>query len=128
MPVLDLEVAADFVAARTGDTDRQAAAALAEAVGGPPLALEQAAAYAQATGSSLAAYLALFHKRRADLLDRGQLRSACTKAVIVATALVLGAVLTSVVRISVMSASLPGVREPILRERPALAALLVELA
>ena len=36
--------------------------------------------------------------------------------------------MTSVVRISVMSASLPGVREPILRERPALAALLVELA
>jgi len=72
VPVLDLEVAADFLAARTGDTDRQAAAALAEAVGRLPLALEQAAAYAQATGNSLAAYLALFHKRRADLLDRGQ--------------------------------------------------------
>ena len=72
VPVLDLQVAADFVAARTGDADRQAAAALAEAVGGLPLALEQAAAYAQATGNSLAAYLALFHKRRADLLDRGQ--------------------------------------------------------
>jgi hypothetical protein len=72
VPVFDLQVAADFVAARTGDTDRHAAAALAEAVGGLPLALEQAAAYAQATGNSLAAYLALFHKRRADLLDRGQ--------------------------------------------------------
>ena len=72
VPVLDLQVAADFVAARTGDADRQAAAALAEAVGGLPLALEQAAAYAQATGNSVAAYLALFHKRRADLLDRGQ--------------------------------------------------------
>ena len=72
VPVLGLQVAADFVAARTGDADRQAAAALAEAVGGLPLALEQAAAYAQATGNSLAAYLALFHKRRADLLDRGQ--------------------------------------------------------
>jgi Domain of unknown function (DUF4062) len=72
VPVLDLEAAADFLAARTGDTDRRAAAALAEAVGGLPLALEQAAAYAQATGNSLAAYLALFHKRRAELLDRGQ--------------------------------------------------------
>ena len=72
VPVLDLQVAADFLAARTGDADRQATAALAEAVGGLPLALEQAAAYAQATGNSLAAYLALFHKRRADLLDRGQ--------------------------------------------------------
>jgi len=72
VPVLDLQVAADFVTARTGDADRQAAAALAEAVGGLPLALEQAAAYAQATGNSVAAYLALYHKRRAGLLDRGQ--------------------------------------------------------
>jgi hypothetical protein len=72
VPVLDLEAAADFLAARTGDTDRRAAAALAEAVGGLPLALEQAAAYAQATGNALGTYLALFHKRRADLLDRGR--------------------------------------------------------
>ena len=72
VPVLDLEAAADFLGARTGDTDQQAAAGLAEAVGGLPLALEQAAAYAQATGNSLATYLALFHKRRADLLARGQ--------------------------------------------------------
>ena len=71
LPVLDRGVAAEFLAARTGDADRQAAAALAEAVGGLPLALEQAAAYAQATGNSLAAYLALFHKRRTDLLARG---------------------------------------------------------
>jgi Domain of unknown function (DUF4062) len=54
VPVLDLEAAADFLGARTGDTDQQAAAGLAEAVGGLPLALEQAAAYAQATGNSLA--------------------------------------------------------------------------
>src|SRR5215472_12426664 len=72
VPVLDLEVAADFLAARTGDADRPAAAGLAEAVGGLPLALEQAGAYAQATGISLAGYLALFHKRRADLLARGK--------------------------------------------------------
>jgi Domain of unknown function (DUF4062)/Tetratricopeptide repeat len=72
IPVLDLETAAEFLTARTGGTDRQAAAALAEAVGGLPLALEQAAAYAEATGNSLAAYLALFHRRRADLLTRGQ--------------------------------------------------------
>jgi hypothetical protein len=71
VPVLDPEAAADFLVARTGDADRQAAAALAEAVGGLPLALEQAAAYAQATGNSLASYLALFHKRRAGLLARG---------------------------------------------------------
>ncbi len=71
VPVLDLAAAAGFLAARTGDADRQAAAGLAEAVGGLPLALEQAAAYAQATGNSLAGYLALFHQRRADLLARG---------------------------------------------------------
>jgi hypothetical protein len=71
VPVLDLEAAAGFLAARTGDTDRQAAVGLAEALGGLPLALEQAAAYAQATGNTLAGYLALFHQRRADLLARG---------------------------------------------------------
>ncbi len=70
VPVLGVEVAAGFLAARTGDADHQAAAGLAEAVDGLPLALEQAAAYIQATGDSLAAYLASFRKRRADLLGR----------------------------------------------------------
>jgi hypothetical protein len=73
VPVLDTEVAAGFLAVRTGDADHQAAAGLAEAVGGLPLALEQAAAYIQATGSSLARYLAAFDRRRADLLARGEL-------------------------------------------------------
>ena len=72
VPVLGLGDAVGFLAARTGDADRQAAAGLAEAVDGLPLALEQAAAYAQATGNSLAGYLALFHQRRADLLARGR--------------------------------------------------------
>jgi hypothetical protein len=52
--------------------DHQTAAGLAEAVGGLPLALEQAAAYIEATGTSVATYLASFHKRRADLLSCGQ--------------------------------------------------------
>jgi hypothetical protein len=72
VPVLDLQVAAGFLAARTGDADHQAAASLAEVVGGLPLALEQAAAYIEATGDSLAGYQAAFRKRRADLLSRGQ--------------------------------------------------------
>jgi hypothetical protein len=72
VPVLDLEAAAGFLTARTGDTDRQAAAGLAEAVGGLPLALEQAAAYTEATGNSLAGYLALFHQRRPDIWARGE--------------------------------------------------------
>jgi Tetratricopeptide repeat len=72
VPVLDPQAAAGFLAARTGDADHQAATGLAEAVGGLPLALEQAAAYIAAAGDSLAAYLASFRKRRADLLSRGE--------------------------------------------------------
>jgi Tetratricopeptide repeat len=72
VPVLDTEAAAAFLVSRTGDPDHQAAAALAEAAGGLPLALEQAAAYTQATGITLAGYLSLFQRRRGDLLARGE--------------------------------------------------------
>ena len=72
VPVLDTGVAAGFLVDRTGDSDEQAAAGLAEAVGGLPLALEQAGAYIQATGDSLAGYLAGYQQRRADLLARGE--------------------------------------------------------
>ena len=41
-------------------------------LGGLPLALEQAAAYVQASGSSLAGYLALFRQRRPEMLARGR--------------------------------------------------------
>ena len=57
VPVLDPEVAAEFLVNRTGDPDRQAALDLAGELGGLPLALEQAAAYIQATGGSLSGYL-----------------------------------------------------------------------
>ena len=40
-------------------------------LGGLPLALEQAAAYMQATGDSIAGYLELFRQRRLELLTRG---------------------------------------------------------
>jgi hypothetical protein len=72
VPVLDPEVAADFLVNRTGDADRVAGRELAAELGGLPLALEQAAAYLQATGTSLAGYLPLFRSRQADLLARGQ--------------------------------------------------------
>ena len=72
VPVLDLEVGADFLVNRTGDPDRAAARELADRLGGLPLALEQAAAYMQATGTTLARYLPLFRARQADLLTRGQ--------------------------------------------------------
>ena len=55
--MLDPDVAAGFLVSRTGDPDRQAAADLAGELGGLPLALEQAAAYMQATGDTLAGYL-----------------------------------------------------------------------
>jgi hypothetical protein len=72
VPVLDPDVAARFLVNRAGDQDQAAAAALAGELGGLPLALEQAAAYIQATGTTLAAYLSLFRDRRADLLARGK--------------------------------------------------------
>ena len=70
--VLDPEVAAGFLVNRTGDPDRAAAGELAAGLGGLPLALEQAAAYMQATGTPLAGYLPLFRARQADLLARGE--------------------------------------------------------
>ena len=70
--MLDQDAAAGFLASRSGDPDRQAAWVLAGELGGLPLALEQAAAYVQATGGTLARYLASFRQRRADLLDRGE--------------------------------------------------------
>ena len=72
VPVLDPEVAAEFLVNRTGDQDRQAALELAEKLGGLPLALEQAGAYIQATGDTLAGYLASFRQRRSEMLVRGE--------------------------------------------------------
>jgi Tetratricopeptide repeat len=72
VPVLDPDVAAGFLASRTGDPDRQAARDVADMLGGLPLALEQAAAYMRAIGDTLAGYLTLFRQRRAELLARGE--------------------------------------------------------
>ena len=71
VPVLDRQVAAGFLAARTGDADWRAALELAVELGGLPLALEQAGAYMQASGRGIAGYLGLFRARRAELLDKG---------------------------------------------------------
>jgi hypothetical protein len=72
VPVLDPQVAEEFLVSRTGDTDRRAALELAGELGGLPLALEQAAASVQASGDTLAGYLASFLQRRPDLLGRGE--------------------------------------------------------
>src|SRR5690348_10684937 len=71
VPVLQPQVAAEFLVSRTGDADRRAALGLAGELGRLPLALEQAAAYVEASGESLASYLALFRQRRPDMLGRG---------------------------------------------------------
>ena len=72
VPVLDEQTSALFLVSRSGDADLAAARQLAAELGGLPLALEQAAAYAQAAGLSLRAYLGLFRVRRRELLDRGE--------------------------------------------------------
>jgi tetratricopeptide (TPR) repeat protein/nucleoside phosphorylase len=55
---------------RSGTSDPDAAATLAQALGDLPLALTQAAAYIEATGKSLEDYLRLFEQRRLELLAR----------------------------------------------------------
>jgi hypothetical protein len=70
--LLPLGAAVRLLLGRSGDTDRQSAAQLAEALGRLPLALEQAAAYAATERLSLARYLELFTQRRDELLALGK--------------------------------------------------------
>ena len=75
VPVLDTATAAAFLLARTaavGAAEERAAVGLAGELGGLPLALEQAAAYMQASGRGIGDYLGLFRQRRAELLGRGE--------------------------------------------------------
>ena len=64
------EEAADFLVRRSGDKDREGALKLAKELGYLPLALEQAAAYIEATGSSCAKYLELFQTSHPELLEK----------------------------------------------------------
>jgi serine/threonine protein kinase/tetratricopeptide (TPR) repeat protein len=57
-----------FLFARTGDDDRVAASALWQELGGLPLALEDAAAYMESTGRSIASYLEHLRGHRRRLL------------------------------------------------------------
>jgi transcriptional regulator with XRE-family HTH domain len=70
--VLAAQEAVAFLLARTRSGDRRAAEALASELGGLPLALEQASAYLEATGISLADYLDRYRRYHAELLARGQ--------------------------------------------------------
>jgi hypothetical protein len=71
VPALDQDAAAGFLLDRTMSADVASARAVAEELGLLPLALEQAAAYVETTGRSLAQYLELLRANRAAVLERG---------------------------------------------------------
>jgi tetratricopeptide (TPR) repeat protein len=67
LDVLAREEAVAFVGKRIGTGDEGAAVALVDALGGLPLALEEAAAYIEATGIGLDDYLGLVDERMVEL-------------------------------------------------------------
>lgn len=71
LDVFERDESVEFLQSRPRQDDADTADALAEELGDLPLALEQAAAYMDETGQSLAGYLALFKERRQALLERG---------------------------------------------------------
>jgi tetratricopeptide (TPR) repeat protein len=72
LEVLAREEAVAFLQKRTGSSDAQAAASLAEALGDLPLALAEAAAYIERTRLGLDAYLQLVQKRVVELFGLRQ--------------------------------------------------------
>ncbi|HME73813.1 MAG TPA: FxSxx-COOH system tetratricopeptide repeat protein [Myxococcota bacterium] len=66
--VLDHEEAVEFLLKRTGEADAQSAGELCEELGRLPLALEEAAAYLEATGRTIATYLPLLRRHRQRVL------------------------------------------------------------
>jgi len=75
LPVLAPPDAVDFLRRRSGDADAGGAAEdLVEELGCLPLALEQAGAYIEENGSTVAAYLDTFRTHRAEILAEGELR------------------------------------------------------
>ncbi|MEK6304632.1 MAG: FxSxx-COOH system tetratricopeptide repeat protein [Acidobacteriota bacterium] len=67
--VLERTESVSFLLKRTAETDGESAKKLAEELGDLPLALEQAGAYIEETGSSLTDYLELFRTHRQKLLE-----------------------------------------------------------
>jgi hypothetical protein len=65
--VLSRDTAVRFLVGRTGQADERAAGELAHELGDLPLALDQAAAYIETTGTPIGNYLALFRTRRQEL-------------------------------------------------------------
>jgi tetratricopeptide (TPR) repeat protein len=75
LDVLDRDEAVAFLGRRTGSTDTPTLAALAEALGNLPLALEQAAAYMDETRITPTDYLALYQEHGAELLALDRVRA-----------------------------------------------------
>ena len=69
--VWEPEESVRFLLSRTEQTDETAAGELAEELGRLPLALEQAAAYIERAGQTLAGYLELFRRRKLALFQAG---------------------------------------------------------
>jgi len=59
----------DFLCKRTGQDDRKTADALADELGDLPLALEQASAYIETTGTAMKEYQDLIQDRRKELWE-----------------------------------------------------------
>jgi hypothetical protein len=72
LPTLDDDEASEFLAARIGGSKTELKE-LSQALGGLPLALEQAAAYIEKTRISIQRYIGLLHKDIEPLLSRGDL-------------------------------------------------------
>jgi len=72
LDVLERGESVDFLLKRTGKKDKISSKALAESLGDLPLALEQAGAYIEVTGISIADYLKFFQSYRKELLRRGK--------------------------------------------------------
>lgn len=69
--VLDRAESTALLRRRVPDATAEQVDSLAELLGDLPLAIEQAAAYAEGTGLSMDGYLRLFHERAADMIGRG---------------------------------------------------------
>ena len=69
---LSTDVARRFLLDRAGEADADAALAVAEALGGLPLALEQAAAYLEVSGRDLAGYAGLLRTSLPQLMREGK--------------------------------------------------------
>jgi hypothetical protein len=70
--VFEPKEAVEFILKRTNQDDETSAELLAEVTGLLPLALEQAGAYIEETGTSLSDYLIRFKKHRKTALGRGK--------------------------------------------------------